>query len=129
MGKKGKYNTYKVEAWDDSEGVLTKDQIEYLIQDEQRMQAEEIAEALEDSNKLFNSVHIKYETNDPNATTEPVTDTELDEALYFLEDNYVESSPLTYEQKINLSKSEVGDSELVGDGLLSFMKHNSYLPK
>ncbi len=56
MSKKSKYDKYRVDGWaDSSESVLTKGQIEFLIQDEKRMQAAEIAEALKDSKKPFNS--------------------------------------------------------------------------
>ncbi|HHZ9383204.1 TPA: hypothetical protein ACWMJU_006076 [Pseudomonas aeruginosa] len=93
MSKKSKYDKYRVDGWaDSSESVLTKGQIEFLIQDEKRMQAAEIAEALKDSKKPFNSVHVQYETNDPNAKAKPVTDAELEEA--FLEYVYENSSKI-----------------------------------
>ncbi|HEJ1837300.1 TPA: hypothetical protein SMW33_004501 [Pseudomonas aeruginosa] len=47
--------------------------------------------------------------------------------LYFLQENYINSSPLTYEQKKILSTSKVGETKLVGDGVLSFMKDFSFL--
>lgn len=122
MSKKSKYDKYRVDGWaDSSESVLTKGQIEFLIQDEKRMQAAEIAEALKDSKKPFNSVHVQYETNDPNAKTKPVTDAELDKALYFIQKEYTESSPLTLAEREHLSTSYVGESKLTGDGLLRFM--------
>jgi len=46
---------------------------------------------------------------------------------YFEEQAYKESSPLTDAQKYLLSKSEVGEARLAGQGLLSFMNKNQQL--
>lgn len=40
-----------------------------------------IEEVLKDSEKPFNSIHIKYPTKNPNAKSEPVSELELIEAL------------------------------------------------
>lgn len=88
------------------------------------MNKKEIAKALEGSNKLFNSVHVQYETSNPNAKTEPVSEAELADALYFLQEDYINSSPLTYEQKKILSSSKVGEVKLED---IRFMEDFSFL--
>lgn len=80
MGKKSKYEKYKVAGWDDSEGFLTEDQIKFLIKDE------------------------------------------LNNAQYFLESDYINSSPLTSEEKNYLSRCKAGEADLDNLGDFDFLK-------
>ena len=88
-----KYN--RINTWVESSGLLSDEQIDIIIEADRRMMLEESTDAINSS--------ISGED-------------------YFNKPEYVESSPLSDEEKKILSSSFVGKSKLKGKGILSFIK-------
>lgn len=69
-----------------------------------------------------NPTNIPYETLDFSVLNDDSQSGKYESKQYFEEAQYINSSPLTHDEKLSLSTQEVGVTKLIPGGLLSFME-------